>query len=184
MGFHNLIKQYKMKECEIRILILGLDNAGKTTIVKKLKGEDVNTISPTLGFNIETLEFGGVNLNIWDIGGQISLRAYWKNYFEETDGLVWVVDSNDKMRLTDCKNEMHKILKQEKMSGATLMVFCNKQDVEGALSVEQIKDFLDLDNITSRHWGLVPCSALTGKGILEGMSWLADDISKRVFMND
>ena len=86
MGFHNLIKKYKQKECEVRILILGLDNAGKTTIVKKLKGEDVNTISPTLGFNIETLEFGGINLNIWDIGGQISLRAYWKNYFEETDG--------------------------------------------------------------------------------------------------
>ena len=184
MGFHSVIKKHKLKECEVRILILGLDNAGKTTIVKKLKGEDVNTISPTLGFNIETLEFGDMNLNIWDIGGQTSLRAYWKNYFEETDGLIWVVDSNDKMRLMDCKAEMHKILKQEKLSGATLLVFCNKQDVEGALTVDQIKDFLNLDDIKSRHWGLVPCSAMTGKGILEGVSWLIDDISKRVFMND
>ena len=156
MGFHSVIKKYKQKENEIRILILGLDNAGKTTIVKKLKGEDVNTISPTLGFNIETLEFAGINLNIWDIGGQTSLRAYWKNYFEETDGLIWVVDSNDKMRLLDCKNEMHKILKQEKLSGATLLVFCNKQDVKGALTVEEIKDFLELDGIASRHWGQSP----------------------------
>src|SRR3990167_2717895 len=163
MGFHSLIKKYKQKECEVRILILGLDNAGKTTIVKKLKGEDVNSISPTLGFNIETLEFGGINLNIWDIGVQTSLRAYWKNFFEETDGLVWVVDSNDKMRLTDCKNEMQKILKQEKLSGATLLVFCNKQDVPGALTVAQIKDFLELDQIVSRHWGLVLCSAMPVK---------------------
>lgn len=86
MGLQYIIKKHKEKEKEVRILILGLDNAGKTTIVKKLKGEDLNTISPTLGFNIETIEFGGINLNFWDIGGQTTLRAYWKNYFEETDG--------------------------------------------------------------------------------------------------
>ena len=86
MGLLKIIKKHKEKEREVRFLILGLDNAGKTTIVKKMKGEDLNSISPTLGFNIETLEFKGLNLNIWDIGGQTSLRAYWKNYFEETDG--------------------------------------------------------------------------------------------------
>jgi ADP-ribosylation factor-like protein 2 len=86
MGLLKIIRKHKEKEKEVRFLILGLDNAGKTTIVKKMKGEDLNSISPTLGFNIETLEFKGLNLNIWDIGGQTSLRAYWKNYFEETDG--------------------------------------------------------------------------------------------------
>jgi ADP-ribosylation factor-like protein 2 len=86
MGLQKIIKKHKEKEREIRFLVLGLDNAGKTTIVKKLKNEPLNTISPTLGFNIETIEFGSINLNIWDIGGQTSLRAYWKNYFEETDG--------------------------------------------------------------------------------------------------
>ena len=91
MGLQKIIKKHKAKEKEIRFLILGLDNAGKTTIVKKLKGEDLNKISPTLGFNIETLEFGGLNLNIWDIGGQTSLRAYWKNYFEETDGKIIIL---------------------------------------------------------------------------------------------
>ena len=90
MGLQKIIKKYKEKEKEVRLLILGLDNAGKTTIVKKIKGEDVNSISPTLGFNIETLEFGGVNLNIWDIGGQTSLRAYWKNHFEDTDGKIYI----------------------------------------------------------------------------------------------
>ena len=197
MGLQKIIKKHKAKEKEIRFLILGLDNAGKTTIVKKLKGEDLNKISPTLGFNIETLEFGGLNLNIWDIGGQTSLRAYWKNYFEETDGkiiilanfwlivgLVWVVDSNDKMRLNDCKKELFSILKQEKLAGATLLIYCNKQDVDGALSPDEIKQFLELDTITTRHWGVIPCSAMTGLGVFEGIDWLVSDISKRIYTFD
>ena len=91
----------------------GLDNAGKTTILKKFNGEDISTISPTLGFNIKTLEHNGYNLNIWDVGGQKSLRSYWRNYFETTDGLIWVVDSADKRRLEDCKKELHQLLQEE-----------------------------------------------------------------------
>ena len=94
------------------------------------------------------------------------------------------MDSNDKVRLSDCKVELQKILKQEKLAGATLLIFCNKQDIEGAMSVKEIKEFLDLDSITTRHWGVIPCSAMTGFGLLEGISWLADDISKRIFMLD
>lgn len=91
----------------------GLDNAGKTTILKKFNGEDISTISPTLGFNIKTLEHNGYSLNIWDVGGQKSLRSYWRNYFETTDGLIWVVDSADKRRLEDCKKELHQLLQEE-----------------------------------------------------------------------
>ena len=91
----------------------GLDNAGKTTILKKFNGEDITTISPTLGFNIKTLEHNGYSLNIWDVGGQKSLRSYWRNYFETTDGLIWVVDSADKRRLEDCKKELHQLLQEE-----------------------------------------------------------------------
>ena len=98
MGLLTILKKMKEKEKEMRLLMLGLDNAGKTTILKKFNGEDISTISPTLGFNIKTLEHGGFKLNIWDVGGQKSLRSYWKNYFETTDGLIWVVDSADKRR--------------------------------------------------------------------------------------
>ena len=93
-----ILRKLKEREREVRILLLGLDNAGKTTIVKKLNGEDVETVSPTLGFDIKTLHFMGYKLNIWDVGGQTTLRSYWRNYFEETDALVWVVDSADKRR--------------------------------------------------------------------------------------
>lgn len=136
MGLLKILKKTKEKEKEMRLLILGLDNAGKTTILKKFNGEDISQISPTLGFNIKTLYYASYKLNVWDVGGQTTIRSYWRNYFEQTDGLIWVVDSSDLVRLEDCKKELHNLLKQEKLAGATLMIFCNKQDIAGALSSE------------------------------------------------
>lgn len=76
-------------------------------------GEDVTEISPTLGFTINTLKYKEYAINLWDIGGQTTIRSYWRNYFEQTDGVIWVVDSSDKLRLDDCKLELHNLLKQE-----------------------------------------------------------------------
>merc|ERR1719465_250507 len=149
MGLLKILRKVKEKEKEIRILILVLDNAGKTTIVKKFNGEDINTISPTLGFDIKTLEYKQYKLNIWDIGGQTSLRSYWRNYFEQTDGLIWVVDSADRARLRDCKAELQVLLQQERLAGASLLVFANKQDIEGALTAEQIREELGLDELSA-----------------------------------
>lgn len=109
------------------LLCSGLDNAGKTTIVKKFNGEDISTIAPTLGFTIHTLEYMGYRLNAWDVGGQHSLRSYWRNYFETTDALIWVVDSSDRLRLDDCREELNKLLVEERLVGATLLVLANKQ---------------------------------------------------------
>ncbi|XP_025771156.1 ADP-ribosylation factor-like protein 2 [Puma concolor] len=117
MGLLTILKKMKQKERELRLLMLGLDNAGKTTILKKFNGEDIDTISPTLGFNIKTLEHRGFKLNIWDVGGQKSLRSYWRNYFESTDGLIWVVDSADRQRMKDCQRELQSLLVEEDLSG-------------------------------------------------------------------
>lgn len=174
----------KEKEKEVRILMLGLDNAGKTTIVKKFNGEDVSTISPTLGFNIKTLEHKGFKLNVWDVGGQKSLRSYWRNYFESTDGLIWVVDSADRRRLGDCKKELHSLLVEERLAGATLLVFANKQDLPGALTGDNLRQLLDLDGIVTHHWNIVTCSAVTGDNLLHGVNWIIDDISSRIFTMD
>lgn len=168
----------------MRLLMLGLDNAGKTTILKKFNGEDVSTISPTLGFNIKTLEHRGFNLNIWDVGGQKSLRSYWRNYFESTDGLVWVVDSADRLRMEDCRRELDILLLEERLAGATLLVFANKQDLPGALSKDAIREVLSLDDIKTHHWCIVGCSAVTGENLLTGVDWLLDDIAARIFTAD
>ncbi|RCH81375.1 ADP-ribosylation factor-like protein 2 [Rhizopus stolonifer] len=168
----------------MRILMLGLDNAGKTTILKRINGEPIDTISPTLGFNIKTLEHENYKLNIWDVGGQKSIRSYWRNYFEQTDALVWVVDSADRLRLNDCRKELHQLLQEERLAGATLLVFANKQDIAGALSEKDIKNVLELEDIKSHHWAILACSAVTGNNLLEGMDWVVNDVASRIYMLD
>ncbi|TYH06226.1 hypothetical protein ES288_A08G139900v1 [Gossypium darwinii] len=131
MGLLSIIQKIKRKEKEMRILMV-LDNSGKTTIVLKINGEDTSVISPTLGFNIKTITYQKYTLNIWDVGGQRTIRSYWRNYFEQTDGLVWVVDSSDLRRLDDCKMELDTLLKEERLSRASLLILANKQDIKGA----------------------------------------------------
>mmetsp|Transcript_13171 Transcript_13171/g.17219 ORF Transcript_13171/g.17219 Transcript_13171/m.17219 type:complete len:186 (+) Transcript_13171:112-669(+) len=184
MGLLSILKKVKQKEREVRILVLGLDNAGKSCVIKKLCGEDISKVEPTLGFNIKTLEYGGYKLNIWDVGGQQTIRAYWRNYFERTDGLIWVVDSADKVRTQSCKDELKKLLMQEKLAGACVLILANKQDLEGSLSGEELSLRLGLNafHFNNRHHFVQACSAVTGQGLKEGIDWIVQDISNRIFM--
>jgi ADP-ribosylation factor-like protein 2 len=170
----------------LHMLCRGLDNAGKTTTVKKLCGEDISTVSPTLGFQIRTVHKNGYALNVWDVGGQKSLRSYWRNYFEKTDALVWVIDSMDVARMGDCADELHKLLKEERLAGATLLVLANKQDAPGSIPVQEIeRKHLRLNDLAGdRHWNVYESSAVSGKGLDEAFTWLINDVSKRLFLLD
>eukprot|EP00070_Physeter_catodon_P036389 XP_028343283.1 ADP-ribosylation factor-like protein 2 [Physeter catodon] len=122
-------------------------------------------------------------LNIWDVGGQRTIRSFWRNYFEETDGVVWVVDASDSARLSVCREELHKLMKEERLAGASLLVLANKQDIRSAASARDICEALDLRKMeSSRHWHILPCSARDGSGLLEGFTWLVNDISSRIFV--
>merc|ERR1719189_2403635 len=101
MGLLNILRGMKKDSSEARVLMLGLDNAGKTTILKKLSDEDISHITPTQGFNIKSLVSENCKLNVWDIGGQEAIRQYWSNYFEASDALVYVVDSADSNRFDE-----------------------------------------------------------------------------------
>ncbi|KXN74381.1 ADP-ribosylation factor-like 2-like protein [Conidiobolus coronatus NRRL 28638] len=184
MGLLTIIRKQKLKEKQMRVLILGLDNAGKTTIVKKLKGEDISEISPTLGFNIQSFDYDGYTVDFWDIGGQKSIRAYWKNYFENTEGLIWVVDSSDLTRLQDCKTELFQLMDQERLAGATVLILANKQDIKGALTAEEIQTYLELEKIEKHHWAIYPCSGVTGDNVLDAVDWIIKDIATRIYLFD
>ncbi|PIO64980.1 ADP-ribosylation factor family protein [Teladorsagia circumcincta] len=174
MGLLSILRKQREREREIRVLILGLDNAGKTTITKKFLGED-------LRFNIKTVDFQGFTINFWDVGGQKSLRSYWRNYFEQTDALIWVVDSGDQERLLACRNELRSLLGEERLSGASLLVLANKQDLPSAARVTDIAKILELEEIKSHHWRIYSCSAMTGENLLEAVSWMCDDVASRIF---
>ncbi|CAB4267795.1 unnamed protein product [Prunus armeniaca] len=140
---------------------------------------------PTLGFNIKTITYQKYTLNIWDVGGTKNNKILWRNYFEQTDGLVWVVDSSDLRRLDDCKMELDNLLKEERLSGSSLLILANKQDIKGALTPEEIAKVLNLEAMDkTRHWEIVGCSAYTGDGLLEGFDWLVQDIASRIYVLD
>lgn len=159
-----------------------MDNAGKTTIIKRLNGDDIDSVAPTLGFKISTFSYPPYTLNIWDVGGQKSLRSYWKNYFESTDGLVWVVDCADISKLETCAKELHELLKEERLAGASLLVLANKQDLAGAQSSEKIQELLDLKNMKTHNWALYPVSAVKDESMLEPFEWLVKDIANRIYV--
>lgn len=120
-------------------------------------------------------------MNIWDVGGQKSLRSYWKNYFEATDGLVWVVDCADSQKLAICAAELHDLLKEERLAGASLLVLANKQDLPGAYSSDQIREALDLNSIKTHNWALYSISAVRGDSMLEPFDWIVKDIGSRIY---
>eukprot|EP00931_Biecheleriopsis_adriatica_P083399 TRINITY_DN569_c0_g2_i4.p1 TRINITY_DN569_c0_g2~~TRINITY_DN569_c0_g2_i4.p1 ORF type:complete len:204 (+),score=56.75 TRINITY_DN569_c0_g2_i4:78-614(+) len=172
MGLLSILKKMKKDERESRILMLGLDNAGKTTILKKMSGEDISHIMPTQGFNIKSINQDGLKLNVWDIGGQKTIRPYWSNYFEASDALVYVIDSSDRRRLEESGQELRELLAEDKLAGIPVLIFANKQDLLQATPADEITEVLQLGTISDRTWTIQACSAKDGSGLDEGMEWL------------
>ena len=162
---------------EARVLMLGLDAAGKTTILFKLKlGEVVQSI-PTIGFNVEPIEFKKTKLNVFDIGGQTKIRPMWKHYYQNVEVLIYVVDSSDRNRIDTARMELHKMLGEEDMKDVILLVFANKQDI-AVMNVKEIIERLDLGSVKGRPWHCQGTSALTGQGLIEGLTWLDKKLGK------
>jgi len=153
--------------------MLGLDAAGKTTIVYKLQlGEVVHTI-PTIGFNVENISYKNVNMTIWDVGGQNRIRALWRHYYKNTDALIWVVDSTDKERIEESQEEMNSVLRHEELRDAKVLIFANKQDLPGSLSSRELANRLELNKL-SQQWYVQECSATKGEGLHAGLDRMCE----------
>jgi ADP-ribosylation factor-like protein 1 len=163
----------------VRILILGLDNAGKTTIVYKLVSPD-NVVSeslpPTIGFNVETVTHKNVKLQVWDLGGQSNIRPYWRCYFPNTNAIIFVVDSADHKRIGTARKEFLKLLEEEELQNAAILVFANKQDLPNAMTAAQVSEGLGLTSIKNRQYHICASVAKEGKGLAKGLDWLTDVI--------
>ncbi|KZV97313.1 ADP-ribosylation factor 4-like protein [Exidia glandulosa HHB12029] len=160
---------------EIRVMMVGLDAAGKTTILYKLKLGRVETTIPTVGHNIETVPYKNIAFTISDAGGHPKIRPLWRMYFHDKHAFIFVVDSNDVERLDEAAQEVKYVLSvmEERAEHRPLLVLANKQDLPRAVGVEEMKDKLKLRGI--RH----PCHvqttcATTGDGLYEGLDWLAN----------
>ncbi|XP_065829665.1 uncharacterized protein [Oscarella lobularis] len=172
----NSILKRLFKKKEVRLLMIGLDAAGKTTVLYQLKLGEVVTTIPTIGFNVETIEYKSINFTSWDVGSRDKIRPLYRHYFENTDALVYVVDSNDRDRIGQAKEELHSIMEDQKLKDAMLLVIANKQDLPNSLTVDEVTKKLDLGSITSHSWHIQGAVAINGDGLYEGLDWLCDQI--------
>uniref|UniRef100_A0A914IDF7 ADP-ribosylation factor 6 n=1 Tax=Globodera rostochiensis TaxID=31243 RepID=A0A914IDF7_GLORO len=158
---------------EIRILMLGLDAAGKTSILYRLKlGQSIKSI-PTVGFNVETVVYRNIKFSVWDVGGQEKIRPLWRHYYVGTQALIFVVDSADRDRIDEARQELHKIINDREMRDALILIFANKQDLPEAMKPAEIQDKLGLLRLRDRNWYVQPSCATGGDGLQEGLTWLS-----------
>ncbi|XP_009701293.1 PREDICTED: ADP-ribosylation factor 4 [Cariama cristata] len=172
-------EQQEFPNSNFLFILVGLDAAGKTTILYKLKLGEIVTTIPTIGFNVETVEYKNICFTVWDVGGQDKIRPLWRHYFQNTQGLIFVVDSNDRERIQEAAEELQKMLQEDELRDAVLLLFANKQDLPNAMAISEMTDKLGLQSLRNRTWYVQATCATQGTGLYEGLDWLSNELSKR-----
>eukprot|EP00111_Clytia_hemisphaerica_P005338 TCONS_00015424-protein len=171
---------------DVKLVIIGLDDAGKTTTVACLQGEPPDGITPTVGFSNANLKFGKCNVTLYDLGGGVNVRTVWKKYFAEIYGIIFTIDSCNKDRIEESRDALSEIFQDPKVSGKPILIFANKQDKEGALDVPSIKKKLKIQTLSKKYefkYNVFPCSAIKGfgnktdKSIRDGFNWLLSAVN-------
>eukprot|EP01025_Chloroclados_australasicus_P064247 TRINITY_DN8558_c0_g1_i1.p3 TRINITY_DN8558_c0_g1~~TRINITY_DN8558_c0_g1_i1.p3 ORF type:complete len:215 (-),score=31.07 TRINITY_DN8558_c0_g1_i1:486-1091(-) len=175
---------YILRKEEIHILILGLDGAGKTTVLEHAKQAfqgkpstyEIPVPLPTVGLNVGRIEVQNTKVVLWDLGGQKGLRSIWDKYYDEAHAIVYVVDANDEERIAESKHALERVLGQKETYAAPLLVFCNKQDQDGAMTPEQVQQLLGVGVIDSRACRVQGGAAQKGRGVKEALEWVVKQV--------
>ena len=165
---------------EARILMLGLDGAGKTTTLYKMKLGDVISSIPTVGFNVETIKHKNLSMDVWDVGGQKKLRTLWHHYYHGTHGLIYIVDSSDQERIDEAAEELHAMLESDELRGVSVLVLANKQDLPKALGVRELAKAMRLSELRGHEWYVAPVVATRGDGLEVAFDWLVEAVNKKL----
>jgi ADP-ribosylation factor related protein 1 len=177
--------EYLFKRDEFHILILGLDKAGKTNVLERIKtfyspvvGLDPGKILPTVGLNVGRVEAYNSSLVIWDLGGQPGLQSIWDKYYDESHAVIYVVDSENEIRFDETRLALERVLASPKLAGAPVILMANKQDLSSARTPHDVADLLGFGRVDSRPTKIMPVCAYTGQGVKESMEWLVDMIKR------
>lgn len=176
--------EWLFRKEERKLIIVGVDNAGKSTTLEQLrrhftgKGMDLDKIPPTIGLNIARFQVNGVIAICWDVGGQLGLRQLWANYFEEVDGIIFVADSSDKERFSESSSALASALSNSSLTKKPLLFLANKQDKPESVTLDEVKDAFNLDNVSDRPVRILKCSARLNEGLEEGIKWVVDEAVK------
>lgn len=168
------------KRRDMNLLVVGLDNSGKTSIINFLKTSDskVNSVTPTVGFSVETFTTKSLNFTAFDMSGQSRYRNLWEHYYREADAIVFVIDSSDKMRLVVCKEEFESMMNHPELRNKNIpvLILANKIDIRGAFTANDIRSQLELDRLRNKKWHVFGSNALNGEGVGEAFDWLAQEL--------
>ncbi|GMT24602.1 hypothetical protein PFISCL1PPCAC_15899, partial [Pristionchus fissidentatus] len=163
---------------ELRVLTLGLDKAGKTTILRTLKGDLSSPSFPTLGFNTELIIHNDAKFTLWDVGGQRLMRPMWHLYGKGSHAFIFVVDSTDRERIDEAKEELHRIINNRELREAAILILANKQDLPDAMSSQEVQEAMQLEGFTDRLWHVQPSINSSGEGLNEGLTWISTNCKK------
>ncbi|KAJ1452632.1 ADP-ribosylation factor family-domain-containing protein [Pelagophyceae sp. CCMP2097] len=173
------------KKPEVHILVVGLDNSGKSSLINYMKpetdkrrGEAKFEATPTVGFEVEKFAVKHLSFTCFDMSGQSRYRELWENYYPGVEAFIFVIDSSERIRLCVVKDELECLLQHQdvKETNIPILFFANKMDLPGSMTPEECATILELDRIQSRPWHIAPCSAVRGSGVDDGLEWLAANI--------
>ena len=172
--FHSIFDKH-----EVHIMMIGLDAAGKTTILYQMKENVVFMTAPTIGFNVESIKYKNLLMTIWDVGGQEKIRPLWRKCWKQIHAIVYVIDLSDRERIGEAVGELRRVLDEENLKDAVLLVFANKQDKYNRMTKDEVMNVLRLAALYPRKWHIQECSAVTGEGLQEGLQWLRAQLRKQ-----
>eukprot|EP01038_Epipyxis_sp_PR26KG_P004769 gene4769-6690_t len=184
MGLFKMISNaLGLSKREARILVIGLDNSGKTTLIYHLKPKKATTfeVTPTVGFQVEEFSKNNINFTVYDMSGQGRYRSLWEHYYADVQAIIYVIDSTDRLRMCVAKEELDVLLNHEEIRNVRIPIlfFANKMDLAGSMTPEECLDELALDQLHDKEWHITPSNAITGAGINEGIEWLCDKLAGR-----
>ena len=181
MGFliSKILEFFTRNRNNFKIIILGIQEAGKTTILYRLSLGQLVKTTPTIGSNVEELTYNNVKFQAWDLGGQESTRTVWDVYYMNTDAVVYVIDSQDDDNFEISKSEFHKVIANQNLKNSVILIFANKQDLPGAKNINKIIEDYEFNKIKNHIWHIQPCSAVKGDGLVNGIKWLSDQLVLR-----
>mmetsp|Transcript_80461 Transcript_80461/g.211251 ORF Transcript_80461/g.211251 Transcript_80461/m.211251 type:complete len:185 (-) Transcript_80461:26-580(-) len=174
--FKRLFGSFGSKK-KVRIVVVGLDNSGKTTVLNALKPKKASLETvPTVGFATEEFQKHGINFCAFDMSGQSRYRNLWEHYYGDVEGIIVVIDATDKLRFVVVKDELLTILQDQRVAEKKIPILflSNKMDLPTAASPKEVMDALELEKIADRPWHIASCDALKGDGVEEATKWLAE----------
>eukprot|EP01065_Artemidia_motanka_P047046 TRINITY_DN7275_c0_g1_i1.p1 TRINITY_DN7275_c0_g1~~TRINITY_DN7275_c0_g1_i1.p1 ORF type:complete len:195 (+),score=51.88 TRINITY_DN7275_c0_g1_i1:49-585(+) len=167
---------WRQQRAEVRVLLVGLDASGKTSVLHNFLGRPIIDPQPS-SYQVEEFTHKGVQFSVCDVSGQDKYRRLWQHCFREKDTVCFVVDSADRDRIELARDELQAMLSHPDLQGAALLVLANKQDLPGCMSTAEVTDRLRLHSLAV-SWYIQGTCALTGDGVCEGLDWMAALCSK------